>query len=418
MGVTDKIKARGTLPPNRGPELKSNDSISQITNALSRGILESVKAKGAQGQRIEEIIAAMTVKDINDLLFDDDVPEAPGKRYYFIIEEFLSASRSFTEDFFLIVDGYSSIVSLLQGRIQSLLMYGNTHEDDENNRTSTASYLEARLTSICERTKLLTSFRKDFDEVQKQLVCKVGEVDEKIGHLNDAISGYEDNGKKIPGINETVEALGKKVDETKISSDQIMPNIISLMGIFSSIIVVILSLITTSSTWLSSANETNVLIAFIIPAGIITLTICALTALIRSSLNAQSFKEAVQPNSAKSWLTGLMLAIRRFLQKWGLWLIIVISTVAIVWNVINFCQKANNEQIHYIIKCQPSSESIDDSNNEETQTTPETPVPELFIVQEIILPTGELYPNKISCAESDIHSDGFVYYCLLHQCFE
>lgn len=103
MGVTEKIKARGTLPPNRDPESKNNDSVSQITNALSRGILESVKTKGAQGQRIEEIIAAMTVKDINDLLFDDDVPEALGKRYYFIIEEFLSSSSSYTEDFPLLL---------------------------------------------------------------------------------------------------------------------------------------------------------------------------------------------------------------------------------------------------------------------------------------------------------------------------
>lgn len=265
---------------------------------------------------------------------------------------------------------------------------------------------------------MLTSFRKDFDEVQKQLTSEVREIDKKIGHLNDAIGGYEDNGKQIPGINETVKILEKRVDETKITSDQIMPNIISLMGVFSSIIVVILSLITTSSTWLSTANETNVLIAFIVPAGIITLAICALTALIRSPVDVQSNKDAAQPNSAKSRLTGLMLAIRRFLQKWGLWLIIVASTVAIVWNVINFCQKTNDEQIHYIIKCQPSSEPVDDSNSEETQTTPETPAPELFIVQEIIMPTGELFPHKISCTESDIHSDGFVYYCLLHQCFE
>lgn len=431
MGVTDKIKARVALPPNRDPESKNNDSIVQTTAALSRGILNSIKAKGGAEQDIGKIIASMTVKDINDLLFDDDVPEAPGRRYYHIIEAFLSSSSSYADDFPLIIDGYSSVVSLLQERIQELIISGVARDEDTNNRLSTASYLEARLTSICERTKLLESIRREFDKVQNQfsnmsdlilkdggLNSKVQKIDDKIANLNDVITGREDNGVKTPGIKEKVDALGKKVDETKITSDQIMPNIISLMGVFSSIIVVILSLITTSSTWLSTANETDVLVAFIVPAGIITLAICALTALVRASVDPQSNKTATQPNGAKSWPAASMLSARRFLQKWGLWLIIVIATIAIVWNTANFCKSTNDGQVHYLIKCQPSSESIDNSNNEETQTPPETPAQELFIVQEVILPTGERHHKKIPCAESDIHSDGFVYYCLLHQCFE
>lgn len=430
MRATDEIRIN--LPDGIDQETNDDVIIIQTTKALSKCIRDSIKSKGTSEQDVEEIISAMTVKDINDLLFDDNVPEAPGRRYYFIIEEFLSASRSYTKDFLLIVDGYSSIVSALQVRVQELLTSGVTREDDVNNKTSTASYLEARLTSICERTKLLASFRRDFDKVQHQftdisnrifedggLNSKVQEIDKTIKDLNSAIfDGQGDEGSKTPGIKETVNALSQKVNETKITSDQIMPNIISLMGVFSSIIVVILSLITTSSTWLSNANETDVLIAFVVPAGIITLVICALTALIRSSLDNQSRKESTQPDETKSRLKRLYLAIGQILQKWGLWLFVSCATVLIVCSTTIFCQKTTNDQTHYIVKCRPTSETINDLSGEETQTTSETSVQELFIVQEIILPTGERYLEKIPCDESDKHSDGFVYFCLLHQCFE
>lgn len=429
MRATDEIKI--SLPEGIDQEANDDLRIIQTTKALSKGIRNSIKLKGAAEQDVEEIISAMTVKDINDLLFDDNVPEAPGRRYYFIIEEFLSSSRSYTEDFLLIVDGYSSIVSALQVRVQELLTSGVTHEDDVNNKTSTASYLEARLTSICERTKLLASFRRDFDKVQRQftdisnhifedggLNSKVQEIDKTIKDLNSAIfDGHGDEGHKTPGIKETVRALSQTVNETKITSDQIMPNIISLMGVFSSVIVVILSLIATSSTWLSNSNETNVLIAFVVPSGIITLAICALTALIRSSIDTH--KEPIQPDKAKTWPCRLLLAIGQFFRKWGLWLFIATVTVLIICATTSYCQKTNDDQTHYIVKCLPASETRDDSSaDEEAQTTPRTSVQELFIVQEIVLPTGELYLEKIPCTEEDKHSDGFVYYCLMHQRFE
>lgn len=185
-----------------------------------------------------------------------------------------------------------------------------------------------------------------------------------------------------------------------------MPNIISLLGVFSSIIVVILTLITTSSSWLANANNISVLIAFVVPAGIITLAICALTAIVRSTLEHQT--DVTQPNEKKN----IWQNISHAFKKWALWLVVVLITSLIVCGTIHFCESKNNKTKHYLIKCSPTTDS--DFTEDEQSVSQQ----QLFILQETILPTGETNTIKIPCDNDDIHSDGFVYYCLLHESFE
>ena len=301
----------------------------------------------------------------------------------------MSGPEFYKKEIKIIVDGYLSIVSDLQERVQRLIIEGMTDEQNPNYRASTATYLDARLTSICERTKLVISVYKDVDQLHEQF--------EKVAS--------------------SVNSLSEEITSISITSEQIMPNIISLLGVFSSIIVVILSLITTSSSWLSNANEISVLIAFVVPAGIITLAVCALTALIRSLLDSQARGNKAQSADVRPCWVKLRSATMQMFQKWGLWLFIVIVTSLIIFGTMKYCQETRDNQIHYIVKCVPSTEANDDSNDE-VHSTSEASEQELFIIQEIILPTGEIYPEKIPCADGDKHSDGFVYYCLLHQRFE
>lgn len=388
MGAIDRLKT--TLPA--GMDKDSSDEVKwvQTVRALSEEFRVSVRTKGASGKSIDEIIIEMTVKDINELLFDDPVPSVPGGHYYSIIDEFLSAPDSYKDKLQPIVDGYLSTVSDLQKRVQALLLGGHTKEEDDNNRTSTATYLDTRLTSICERTKL------------------VAYVYQSMGNLQENTRAVKDD----------VNKLSKKVNDIDNTSDKIMPNIVTLIGVFSSIIVVILSLITTSSTWLLNANEVSVLIAFIIPAAITTLAVCALTAFIRPLVDSvPETGESQSPNKAPWWLI-LCSATKRTFRKWGLWFFVSVVAFLAVFGTMWFCQKEEDNTTHYIVKCLPMSESKDYSNNGVAQPTSETFDQELFIIQEILLPTGNTYPNKIPCSESDKHEDGFVYYCLLHQRFE
>lgn len=387
MKVTERLKT--ILPDDIDKESKNEEKRQQTIKALSIVFRDSVKSKGTSGIPLENVIQNLSIKDINDIFFDDTVPNAPGRHYNGLIEEFLSGPEFYKKEIEIIVDGYLSIVSDLQERVQRLILEGKTDEQNPDYRSSTATYLDARLTSICERTKLVLSVYKDVDQLHEQLG--------KIASSVNTLSG------EVTGISTT--------------SEQIMPNIISLLGVFSSIIVVILSLITTSSTWLSNANDISVLIAFVVPAGIITLAVCALTALIRSLLDSQTNGNKAQSKDTKPWWVKLWSAITQMFKKWGLWLFIVIVTSLIICGTISYCQDTSDDQIHYIVKCLPSTEPQEDSNDA-VDSTSEKSEQELFIIQEIILPTGETYLEKIPCADGDKHSDGFVYYCLLHQRFE
>ncbi len=431
MRAVDKLKSS---PVDIEATSISEEKRKQTVKALSESFRNSVKLKGQPGDNLETTIQKMSVKDINDIFFDDPVPHVLGKGYYAIIEDFLSDPRFYKDDLDLIVEGYLSTVSDLQKQVQTLLTSGQTHDHDENYRTSTASYLDTRLTSVCERTKIVAYVYETVDNLQKQFsnmelsVIETGKcvnsfnitlgklsqtvygqsdkdgrktlgIEDEIHQLSEIIDGKEkDDGVKIPGIKETVDQLSEKIKGIGAESDKIMPNIISLLGVFSSIIVVILSLITTSSTWLSNADNISVLIAFVIPAGIITISICALTALIRAMIEGQQGESSKRP-------------------KWGVWILVVTVTLLIVCGTIWFCQEKSSNQTHYLIKCLPTSATEADSNDE-TQSPADAPDQELYIIQEVVLPTGELYPKVIPCDNSHIRSDGYVYYCILHQQFE
>lgn len=387
MEAIDELST--SLPDGIDGESGDKATYDQVVIALSEKFQQSVKSKVESCKTPGEAIWKMSIKDINDLIFDDQVPGISEKHYYAIIEEFLSAPDSYKEKLQPIVDGYLSTVSKLQKRVQALLYGGHTKEDDEN-RTSTATYLDTRLTSICERTKLVAYVYQSMDNLQENTKT----------------------------IKDDIKRLSKKVNDIDNASDKIMPNIITLLGVFSSIIVVILTLITTSSTWLSNANEASVLIAFVIPSAIATLTVCALTAFIRPIIDNVS--ETGENLSQEKASLGYRLwpAARRIFRRWGLWFSVAVIAVLVVFGTMWFCQTEENNQTHYIVKCLPISETIDHPDDITAQSTSDATAPELFITQEVILPTKEVYPMKIPCSESDKHEDGYVYYCLLHQRFE
>jgi len=403
MKVTSKLKA--TLPVNILTASTHADKANpyQMREALGERFQKCVISKAKPDKSLsdlDKVTKELSVKDINDILFEEKVDIIQGKCYYKIIEDFLSEPIFYKEVFDPIVEGYLSIVKKLQEQIQSLLMDGKTSESDNDFRTSTATYLDARLTSISERTRILITV----NETAKQLETQTG-------RLTDLLYGeIKENGEQESGIINTVDTLSKKVEAIDTTSDQIMPSIISLVGIFSSIIIVILSLIATSSAWLSSANETSVLIAFVVPAGIITLSICALTALVRSITERRNIDN--HPNTKCTFWNGLKYNFK----KWSTWVTIVLITIVVVCGTIYYCQNKVDDATHYLIKATPITES--DNNSSDIEESAPDSTKNLVIVQEVILPSGEKHLKTIPCNQEDIHPDGCVYYCLIHEKFE
>ena len=209
MGAVDRLNT--TLPDDIDKESKNEEKRWHTVRALSVDFRNDVKSKGIATKSLEEIIQEFSIKDINDIFFNDPVRGADGRHYYHVIEEFLSGPEYYKKDLDLIIDGYLSIVSDLQKQVQRLLIGGKTKEEDAEYRTSTATYLDTRLTSIAERTKLIVSVHKDVDQLQGQLF----ETKESVADLSNV-----------------VKSISKE-------SNEITPNLISLLGIFSSIMLIV-----------------------------------------------------------------------------------------------------------------------------------------------------------------------------------
>lgn len=429
MRATDEIAI--TLPLNIDNESSSEEQRRQLIDALSKSFRDYVK-RGPDGD-IDEVISTLTVKEINGIFFNENANPVLKKCYYQIIEDYLSTPNDYKDEIYPIVDGYLETVKKLRDRAQELLINGVTCEDDEDNKTSTASYLDTRLTSICERTKLILLVYEEVRPLEKQLkdtidrvsgegglVSKANKLEETLSDLNDAIyiGTKREDGKESQGIKSAIDHLSQKVSAIDATSDKIMPNIVTLLGVFSSIIVVILTLITTSSTWLSNANEDSVLIAFVIPSAIATLTVCALTAFIRPLIDSVPETTMGQSQGKVAWWLDMCTTAKRTIQRWGLWFSVAVIALLVVFGTMWFCKMEENNKTHYIVKCLPMSETVDPSNGVTVQPTSGTSSPELFIIYDVTLPTREIYHEKILCSECDKHEDGYVYYCLLHKRFE
>lgn len=425
MGAIDRLST--SLPEDIDEDSNDKSTHDQTVKALSDSFQKSVMSKVESCRELKDAVCKMSIKNINNLLFDESVPGINEKNYYLIIEEFLSAPDSYKDELQAIVEGYLQVITEMQQRVQSLLLNGKTNEYDEENKTSTASYLDTRLTAICERTKLVLYVNKvnrNVDDLQKQLNgdfnSTIRDLETTLQGLNHAIYGETvgTDEKKSQGIKNAIDSLSKKVNDIDNTSDKIMPNIITLLGVFSSVIVVILTLITTSSTWLSNANEASVLIAFVIPSAIATLTVCALTAFIRPLIDSVPETTMGQSQGKVAWWLDMCTTAKRTIQRWGLWFSVAVIALLVVFGTMWFCKMEENNKTHYIVKCLPMSETVDPSNGVTVQPTSGTSSPELFIIYDVTLPTREIYHEKILCSECDKHEDGYVYYCLLHKRFE
>lgn len=275
----------------------------------------------------------------------------------------------------------------------------------EGEEKNTAEFLNSRFIAISERTKLVLYVYKTW---------KPAEI-------------------KTQQITDATDELSKKLDKIEISTDKIMPNIVTLMGVFSSVIVVILTLLTTSSTWLSTANRSSILIAFVVPTGIAVLAVCALTALINVIINNTRVVKKDDKTEEKSEVKetnglpdGIKTIINDFLSKWAAWLCISVMTILIVIVTIMIADRSEKNGKHYIIKYEvnptQNEEIVSYGNDIAGETLGATDIdntkPEMYVYQEIILPNGETYMHKLTFEDENIREDGCVYYCILHGCFE
>lgn len=107
--------------------------------------------------------------------------------------------------------------------------------------------------------------------------------------LRDQYRGIKDN------FNTLSEEHDKKIQETidsfKDNESKTVTHVLTLMGVFSAVITVILSVVVTSSSWLNNANGSSAILAFVVP-NLVTLIAVATVVLLILIYNAVFFSQA------------------------------------------------------------------------------------------------------------------------------
>ncbi len=359
-------------PENVDEQLnKENAEKHLLVDALATKFRATIQSEGIGS--IESVINSLDIRTINSLLFDEK-PEGIDKPYIGLIEDLLERPSYYCPDGNVssaIQDGYLEHLKDLLERVSSLLFEGKTSEADENNKTSTAQYLEWRLTSLIARSQLIGF-----------IVPKVSAVDKSIQTFEKNINTF--NGK-LSNYSEEIERLEGR--ETRS-----FQNMLTTMGVFTTIVVIVMSLVITASSWLNSANSADAIVAFIIPSCIAVLAVCALTALLTDA-------------HGKKWARWIITSI----------LTICIAVVSIIWYYV-FAGKLLPRTDHHPVygfnanDCIREEVSLDREGNESTKK-----VFDLEYFVSITTEDGEIkvIPIKktVDYDPTLIH-DGYIFYCI------
>ena len=103
------------------------------------------------------------------------------------------------------------------------------------------------------------------------------------------------NERIMHNMNELANDVSSNIKEAKDKFDEsehnILTHVLTLLGVFSAIIITIMSVVITSSSWLNSADGNRALIAFIVPTLVTILAVIALVSLVYGLYGNDNSKE-------------------------------------------------------------------------------------------------------------------------------
>lgn len=356
-------------PPENVTE-QSDNGANLLVDALATKFRTTIQSKGTGS--IEDIIGSLDIQAINSLLFDEK-PERMDKPFISLIEDLLERPLYYCPDGNVrsaIQDGYLEYLKDFLVRVRSLLVNGQTSEADNKNKTSTAQYLEWRLTSLIARSQLIGF-----------IVPKVEAADKNITDFTQNLDSFSVK------LSEHQNAIS----EQEARETRSFQNMLTTMGVFTTIVVIVMSLVITASSWLNNANSADMLIAFIVPSCIAVLSVCALTALVSDSQE----------------------------KKWGRWIVISFGAIAIACVTVFYCSSngiLSLETAHHPVygfsatDCIQEEVHLDSDGNEV--------ISKVFNLQYFIPITTENGEVKVVPIRKSVDydptliHDGYIFYCI------
>lgn len=187
--------------------------------------------------------------------------------------EQLSASRFSGIPAIETSETYYAFALLINNRVEN----GEFPELAPKHKKNEKAGLEHRLTVMISNLKYtlelgkLNSRLKAVDEEKAALNDKILLVEQRVA---ETVDDYTAKKKEIIS---NVNAFEHRMDN---SEHEILAHVLTLMGIFSAIITIILSVIITSSSWINNADRADAVIAFVVPNSVALLAVALLMSLI------------------------------------------------------------------------------------------------------------------------------------------
>ena len=271
---------------------------------------------------------------------------------------------------------YYSFASLIKNRVDN-------HEFPELSAPGKASEIK----NLHINLDLLLSFFKfslDGNKLRKRMLELDDQVQKTATDYNNKKVEIEE---KISSCETSVKDFQKDVSE---SEHNILTHVLTLMGVFTAVITIIMSVVITSSSWLNNADGPGNILAIIVPTVVTLLAVSALLFLIFIFQNHFSPDQNKQ-KSAHVFFGALLVAI-------------FLLCIATGWAAISYTQTNKATQILHVIS--PSEYQITKKFDYETK--------EKEIYFEFVF-EGVVYSFEYD--EKYIH-DGNLYFCEEHKTLE
>lgn len=270
-----------------------------IYNSLISDFPKSIKNVGD--------ISTLSVREIDNLLYKTE-HDASNDCYMNCLQEFSNNLWSYEDD----NDGIREVsevclheVELLLERIRFIISDPEIPIDDENPQ-GTADWIKNALVGVIDRIKQMLFIDEGINRIEglineskHQLESNVDAVKKDIYSFEESVADIQETFKREVG--RIKKGFRGEVNKIKKDLSETNKDMLSVMGVFTSIIVLIMTLVITSSSWLNNANGASAVIAFLIPSCVVILSVCALTALL--SFWIKSDKRSLVPCSVVAVLT-------------------------------------------------------------------------------------------------------------------
>lgn len=262
-------------------------------------------------------------------------------------------------------------------------------ETTKNNIKAISSETREEINKIGTDTK--DGIKNFADDTQTAIQKKSADMTASINrHLQESEETFE---KKIHA---EMEGTKNRIEP------QLIATVLTLMGVFSAIITIIMSVVVTSSSWLNNANGASAVIAFIVPNAVAVFSIIVLLLLVSSRKEMD-----VVVVSEKNWecpnLTNKVLKTARRKEMTTIAIIVIFTIGILIFSIFEI--KSNDvPHIKYVLSqgmynCKDLSHNV----NEDPVTVIEFEL------------DGKLY---IIPYDKKYFHDGKLYFCVEHQMLE